>query len=260
MWPPLVVPAARIVVPAVVTALERGGDAQVADPVRATTDYGSAVRRHRRVVVVLAVSIALALSGLGIESASASTRSRLALSSNPDRSNAVRLDGSTVKGQIYVFVRNSKSLRKVAFYLDSSRRKQPPVRRVAPFDFAGTAADGTAVAYDTKKLADGSHTIKVVLTWSDGATSSRRASFRVANGATTTPTTAPTAVDHCAEPGSHNHRASAATDNHRASAATDNHRASAATDNHRASAATDNHRVAHDVTNGATAVGVATQS
>ena len=48
--------------------------------------------------------------------------------------------------------------------------------------------------------------------------------------------------DHCAEPGSHNHRASAATDNHRASAATDNH------------------RVAHDVTNGATAVGVATQS
>ena len=129
MWPPLVVPAARIVVPAVVTALERGGDAQVADPVRATTDYGSAVRRHRKVVVVLAVSIALALSGLGVESASASTRSRLAVSSNPDRSNAVRLDGSTVKGQIYVLVRNSRSLRKVDFYLDSQPGKKPPVRR-----------------------------------------------------------------------------------------------------------------------------------
>ena len=50
-----------------------------------------AVRRHRKVVVVLAISIALALSCLGIESASASTRSTLALSLNPDRSNAVRL-------------------------------------------------------------------------------------------------------------------------------------------------------------------------
>ena len=59
-----------------------------------------AVRRHRKVAVILAVSIALALSGLGTESASASTR--LALSLNSDRSNAVRLDGSTVKGQIYV--------------------------------------------------------------------------------------------------------------------------------------------------------------
>ena len=78
-----------------------------------------AVRRHRKVVVVLAVSIALALSGLGIESASASTKSRLALSLNPDRSNAVRLDGSTVKGQIYVFVRDSETLDKVDFYMDS---------------------------------------------------------------------------------------------------------------------------------------------
>jgi hypothetical protein len=152
-----------------------------------------AVHRHRKVVVVLAVSIALALSGLGIESASASTRSRLALSLNPDRSNAVRLDGSTVKGQIYVFVRDSENLDKVDFYLDSRRRMKPPVRTDTepPFDFAGTAADGTAVPYDTTRLADGSHGIRVVLTWSDGTTSSRRANFTVANGVTTTPTTAP---------------------------------------------------------------------
>jgi hypothetical protein len=124
-----------------------------------------AVRRHRKVVVVLAVSIALALSGLGIESASASTRSRLALSLNPDRSNAVRLDGSTVKVRIYVFARNSENLDKVDFYLDSRRRTKPPVRTDTepPFDFAGTAADGTAVPYDTKKLADGPHSIRVVL-------------------------------------------------------------------------------------------------
>ena len=153
------------------------------------------VRRDRKVVVVLAVSIALALSGLGMESASASTRSTLALSLNSDRSNAVRLDGAAVKGQIYVFVRDSETLDKVDFYLDGSPRTKPPARTEwsAPFDFAGTAADGTAVPYDTSKLADGSHRIRVVLTWSDGATSSRRANFTVANGVTTTPTTAPAA-------------------------------------------------------------------
>src|SRR5215213_5970922 len=131
------------------------------------------VRRHCNVVVVLAISIALALSGLGIESASASTKSTLALSLNPNRSNAVRLDGSTVKGQIYVFVKNSETLDKVDFYLDSRPRTTPPVRTDTepPFDFAGTAADGTAVPYDTKKLADGSHGITVVLTRSNGTTS-----------------------------------------------------------------------------------------
>ena len=158
---------------------------------------GLAMRRHRKVVVVLAVSIALALSGLGIESASASTRSRLAVSLNADRSSATRLDGSTVKGKIYVFIRNSKRLTKVDFYLDSARRtKRPPVAtdKQAPFDFAGTAADGTARAYDTSKLADGSHTIRAVLKWSDGTTSTRRGHFKVHNGGVKPTPTAPTAA------------------------------------------------------------------
>ena len=159
---------------------------------------GLAMRRHRKVLVVLAVSIALALSGLGIESASASTRSRLAVSLNADRSSATRLDGSTVKGKIYVFISDSKRLTKVDFYLDSARRtKRPPVAtdKQAPFDFAGTAADGTARAYDTSRLADGSHTIRAVLKWSDGTTSTRRGHFKVHNGGVKpTPTTAPTAA------------------------------------------------------------------
>jgi hypothetical protein len=159
---------------------------------------GLAMRRHRKVLVVLAVSIALALSGLGIESASASTRSRLAVSLNADRSSATRLDGSMVKGKIYVFISDSKRLTKVDFYLDSARRtKRPPVAtdKQAPFDFAGTAADGTARAYDTSRLADGSHTIRAVLKWSDGTTSTRRGHFKVHNGGVKpTPTTAPTAA------------------------------------------------------------------
>ena len=144
-----------------------------------------AVRRHHKVVVVLAVSIALGLSALGIDSASASTRSQLAVSLNPDRSSAARLNGSTVKGKIYVFVRSSKTLKKVDFYLDSPRRtKQPPAKtdKQTPFDLAGTAADGTARAFDTSKLADGSHTIRAVMTSRDGTTSTRRGHFKVHNG------------------------------------------------------------------------------
>ncbi len=151
-----------------------------------------ALSRHRKVVIALSVITGLALSGVGLESASASTRSRLAVSFKPDRSSAVRLDGSAVKGKIYVFVRDSKTLDKVDFYLDRSRRTKRPVRtdRSAPFDLVGTAADGTALPYDTTKLADGSHSIRVVLTWADGTTSSRRGDFKVANkGATSTPTT-----------------------------------------------------------------------
>jgi hypothetical protein len=57
--------------------------------------------QHRRILVlVLGAVIAVALSSLGIQSAAASTRSRLAMSLSPDRSNAVRLAGSTVKGKI----------------------------------------------------------------------------------------------------------------------------------------------------------------
>jgi len=162
-----------------------------------------ALRRHRKVVIALSVITGLALSGVGLESASASTRSRLAVSFKPDRSSAVRLDGSAVKGKIYVFVRDSKTLDKVDFYLDKSRRTKRSIRtdRSAPFDLVGTAADGTALPYDTTKLADGSHSIRVVLTWADGTTSSRRGDFKVANkGATSTPTTAPTTTPPTTEP------------------------------------------------------------
>jgi phosphatidylinositol-3-phosphatase len=157
-----------------------------------------AVRHHRTVVVVLAVSIALAMSALGIGSASASTRARLAVSLNPDRSSATRLNGSTVNGKIYVFVRSSKTLEKVDFYLDSPvGTQQPPAQtdEQAPFDFAGTATDGTASPFDTSKLADGSHIIRAVMTWRNGTTSTQRGQFEVNNGGIKpTPSPSPTST------------------------------------------------------------------
>ena len=128
-------------------------------------------------------------------SASAVTRPSLVVSLSPDRSGAVGLDGSTVKGKIYVFVKNSQNIRKVDFYLGGRWRAKLPVQTdtSAPFDFAGSAANGTALPYDTTTLADGSHTIGATLTWSNGTTSSRHGNFRVASsGVTATPTTSPT--------------------------------------------------------------------
>ena len=157
-----------------------------------------ALRRRHKIVIALAVSAALALSGLSIESASAATRSSLAVSLSPDRSSAVGLEGSTVKGKIYVFVKNWQNLGKVDFYLDSRWQTKPPIQTDtnAPFDFAGTAADGTALPYETTKLADGWHTIRAVLTRSDGTSYSRRWDFTVANNgatATASPTASTTA-------------------------------------------------------------------
>ena len=154
-------------------------------------------RRLRRMLIAFGTSLVLVLGVLGIfgvGSASASTRSRLAVSMNPDRSNAVRLDGITVQGKIYVFVRNSRGLRKVDFYLDDRRQTRAPARtdKVPPFDLAGTAVDGKARPYDTTKLVDGSHTIKVVWTWRSGRTSSRRATFTVDNESATPAPTAST--------------------------------------------------------------------
>jgi hypothetical protein len=160
------------------------------------------LRRHPKIIIVLTATAALTIGGLGAQSASASTKPRLAVSANPDRSSAVKLDGSTVEGKIYVFVRNSKALEKVDFYLDTSWRAGSPVRteEAAPFDLAGTAADGTARAYDTAKLSDGSHSISVVLQWSDGTTSRRRGEFTIANSGVPSTPTAPPTPSETAEP------------------------------------------------------------
>jgi hypothetical protein len=103
--------------------------------------HRSTLRSRHKIAIALGASILLAVSGLTLEPASASTRSMLAVSLNPDRSSAARLGGSTVKEKVYIFVRNSKKLDRVDFYLDSSRRTKRLVGTDTkpPFDFAGTA-------------------------------------------------------------------------------------------------------------------------
>jgi hypothetical protein len=55
------------------------------------------------------------------------------------------------------------------------------VERTAHYDFAGTAADGSAQPFDTTSVADGSHTITAELDLEGGRREIVAASFTVAN-------------------------------------------------------------------------------
>src|SRR5829696_988279 len=121
---------------------------------------GFAGHRLRRGLIAFGTILALVLgvfAVFGMGSASAAPRSSLAVSLNPDRSNPKRLDSLTVQGKIYVFVRSLRGLKKVSFYLDDSWQSRTPVRTedMPPFDFAGTASDGSANPFDTAKLVGG---------------------------------------------------------------------------------------------------------
>jgi hypothetical protein len=146
------------------------------------------MRRHRIAIALLA-GVLLALSGIGLDSAAAYgwfSRSRLAVSLSPDRTQPVNLHGAKVSGRIYVFACDAGDLKRVEFYLDDPWRKGAPVRveHQWPFDFAGTAADGRAIPFDTTKLRDGRHSIKALLYWHNGRTSGRRGTFVVDNTVT----------------------------------------------------------------------------
>ncbi len=195
-----------------------------------------AAHRFRRGLIAFGTSIALVLGVFGvfgIGSASATPRSSLAVSLNPDRSSAVRLDGLTVEGKIYVFVRSLRGLKKVTFYLDDTWQSGTPVRTdvVPPFDFAGTASDGSANPFDTAKLVGGPHTITAVLTWSYRATSIRRAAFTVDNeGVTPTPTTSTTTASATAtKPPTSSTSSTASTSASASSSSTASHSATAST-------------------------------
>jgi hypothetical protein len=107
----------------------------------------------------------------------------LLLSSSPNRVEPVPLAGTTVGGEIYVFVEPEGGVSEVAFYLDDPDRSGAPVQveRSAPYDLAGTNGDGTAVPFDTASLPDGSHEVTAEVERSDGSSEVVSASLTVAN-------------------------------------------------------------------------------
>ena len=111
----------------------------------------------------------------------------LMFSSSPSRGGPALLNNDTVAGNVYVFVPASSGIMAVRFYLDDPQRIGRPIKtdNSAPWDFAGTVADsaGRARPYDTKRLANGPHTITAAVTRTSG-TGVITAGFNVLNGAT----------------------------------------------------------------------------
>jgi hypothetical protein len=107
----------------------------------------------------------------------------LLLSASADRSGAVPLAGASVTGDSYVFTGPDTGTKQVRFWLDDPDRSGSPdkVERTAPWDFAGTAANDLAIAFDTTQLSNGAHSITAEITLSAGGTEIVTAEFTVAN-------------------------------------------------------------------------------
>jgi hypothetical protein len=142
--------------------------------------------RHARSRAARALAVlvcALVLGGAGAEAAGANS---LAVSSKPDRSGAVTLGGQTYAGSavIYVFLQPSTAVKTVRFYLDDPTRSRTPrqTESLAPYDFAGTALNGTANGFGLGSLSSGVHTITAAVLKLDGLTQVVSATFTVGSG------------------------------------------------------------------------------
>jgi hypothetical protein len=112
--------------------------------------------------------------------------SALQTSSSADRANARTLEGSTLSGEVAIFLDLSADtgVEKVEFFLDDSTQQGPAQSTAtrAPFDFVGTDMASEAALFDTWWLPDGKHTVTAVVTSRDRQPRSVTAHFTVANG------------------------------------------------------------------------------
>jgi glucose/arabinose dehydrogenase/N-acetylneuraminic acid mutarotase len=133
--------------------------------------------------VIVLVVLALLLEILGNARAAVAQTHTLQVSSTVNRANAAALANKTVSGTIYVFVSPQSGITRVRFFLDNPQMTGTPrqVETFAPYDFAGTAANGAANPFNTAQIADGSHTITAAVDLSTGGTEILNATFTVAN-------------------------------------------------------------------------------
>src|SRR5207237_10720035 len=107
----------------------------------------------------------------------------LQVSAAADRSASSALQGQTVAGTIYVFVSPASGVTRVRFWLDNPQMSGTPrqTEGAAPWDFAGTATNGTANPTNTTTIANGSHTITAAVDKSAGGTDVLSSTFTVGN-------------------------------------------------------------------------------
>jgi hypothetical protein len=95
----------------------------------------------------------------------------LVVSAARSRSGAVDLEDATLSGDAFVFVAGAEDARKVSFWLDDTGATgaADQVENTSWHDFAGTAADGRAQAWDTTDLSEGHHSITAEIIAADGS-------------------------------------------------------------------------------------------
>jgi hypothetical protein len=104
---------------------------------------------------------------------------QLLVSTAADRSNSVELNGFSASGNMYVFTSPTTSVSQVRFFLDDASMVNAPrsIDTTAPYDFNGTAGNGTANPFDSTSIASGTHTITAALDLAGGGTTVISGSF-----------------------------------------------------------------------------------
>jgi hypothetical protein len=108
----------------------------------------------------------------------------LLTSNNPDRSSPLRVQGSTVSGNIYAFMASEYDVDRVRFFIDDPTFSGTPDRNEGngPFDLAGSNVEtGTALPFDTTALRDGVHTLSADIDFLSGGSAELHSTFVVNN-------------------------------------------------------------------------------
>jgi hypothetical protein len=110
------------------------------------------------------------------------TPHQLLVSSSAGRSAPVPLDGATLSGRQYLFLGPADDpivgKAAVIFRIDGKLMR---LESVAPYDISGTRRDGTANAFDTRRLRNGPHEVTALVVLNGTARILYSADFRVAN-------------------------------------------------------------------------------
>jgi hypothetical protein len=114
----------------------------------------------------------------------------------PDRSSAVALDGASLRGQAYIFVKPGRArINQVVFTLDPEGNAPREATELhSPYDFGGTNSDGTAGPLDVSTVAEGSHMMTAVIKFSDGRERVLSATFKTSGWVAPSPSPTPTAT------------------------------------------------------------------
>ncbi|MGH2657153.1 MAG: purple acid phosphatase family protein [Actinomycetota bacterium] len=139
--------------------------------------------RSQRMLIQLTLCMAVLGTGLTVAPSAAAESYALMVSSSPDRSGPVVLEGATLSGIAYVFVEPASGASRVRFWLDnpSMSGTSTKTENNAPWDFAGTNTNDTARPTDTETWSNASHTIHTLIDTAAGV-ETISAAFTVSNG------------------------------------------------------------------------------